>query len=177
MQIDELRSYCDRRGWKIVAEYVDTGWSGAKKDRPQFLKLMNAAREHRFSCVLCWKLDRFGRSVANFVEALEQLESWGIRFMCTSQEIDTDSSNPGSRLLLQILAAIAEFERSMIKERVKAGMSAARRRGAKIGRPRLIFDREKIIQLHLRGKSVRAIAADLNVGTGTVMRTLAARSA
>jgi len=168
LQLNELREYCQRRGWRVYGEYVDSGWSGAKKSRPQLDKLMAAAKLHKFDVVLCWKLDRFGRSVANFVEHLELLQAAGVRFLCISQSIDTDQQNPGSRLLMQILAAVAEFERSMIRERVKAGLVAAVKRGKKLGPPRKLFDRDKVAELHLRGKSVRAIAKELGVAVGTV---------
>jgi DNA invertase Pin-like site-specific DNA recombinase len=172
LQLNELREFCARRGWQIYGEYVDTGWSGAKKDRPQLEKMMTAARLHRFDVVMCWKLDRFGRSVANFIEALQQLEHWGVRFMCTSQSIDTDQQNPGSRLLMQILAAVAEFERSMIRERVKAGLAAAVRRGVKLGRHKRIWDRDKAIQLYQRGKTFRQIAEECGVSVGAVHATV-----
>lgn len=172
MQLDELREFANRRGWILAAEYVDTGWSGAKKSRPQFDKLMAAARLHKFDIILVWKLDRFGRSVANFCEAIQSLDSWNVRFICTSQTIDTDNSNPGSKLLMTVLAAVAEFEREMIRERVKAGMAAAKRRGTHCGRAKKIFDRDKALELHMRGKTIRAIAAELGVGLATVHRLL-----
>jgi len=170
MQLDELRSYCQRRGWPIAAEYVDTGWSGAKHNRPQLNKLLKDAKLHKFDVVMCWKIDRFGRSVSNFVTNLENLDSWGVRFMVTSQAIDTDHQNPGSRLLMQILAAVAEFERSMIVERVKAGVRAAQRRGVHCGRKPKIVDKLKIRELHLRGKSIRAIADEMKLGKTHVGR-------
>lgn len=170
MQLDELRAYCERRGWRIYGEYVDSGWSGAKKSRPQLDKLMAAAKRHMFDIVICWKLDRFGRSVANLLEQIQELNTDGVRFMCVTQSIDTDDQNPASRLLMQILAAVAEFERSMIRERVKAGLVAAVKRGKKLGPPRKFFqeDRDKVIQLHLRGKTLRQIAAECGMSVWTV---------
>lgn len=168
LQLNECRGYCERRGWQVVADYVDTGWSGAKKERPQLNKLMAAARLHRFDIVICWKLDRFGRSVCNLLEQIQELNHGGVRFMCVTQSIDTDDANPSSRLLLQILAAVAEFERSMIRERVKAGLKAAVNRGVKLGRKRKIFDRNRVIQLHLQGKNYRQIAEALKISIGTV---------
>jgi putative DNA-invertase from lambdoid prophage Rac len=117
MQLRELREYCSRRGWEIGGEDVDTGWSGTKASRPELDRLMRHAGEHRFDCVVVWKLDRFGRSV---LESLNRLASAGVRFIATTQSIDTDESNPTSKLLLYILAAVAEFEREMIRERVMA---------------------------------------------------------
>lgn len=174
LQLNELRAYCERRGWAIYAEYVDTGWSGAKADRPQLLRLMNAARMHKFDVVMCWKLDRFGRSVVNFVENIEALDRAGVRFICITQSIDTDQQSPSSRLLMQILAAVAEFERSMIRERIKAGLNAARKRGQRLGRPRVISQeaRDRVLQLHLRGKSVRQIAAESGIPRATVFTIL-----
>jgi DNA invertase Pin-like site-specific DNA recombinase len=172
LQLDELRSYVQRRGWAIFAEYVDTGWSGAKDIRPQFNKLMTAARKRHFDIIVCWKVDRFGRSVANFVRHLQDLDSWGVRFLVTTQAIDTDAQNPSSRLLMQILSAVAEFERAMIVERVKAGIKAAQRRGVVLGRKRVIVDKTKILALHLRGKSINQIAAEMKLSHTTVQRTL-----
>src|SRR5512143_940001 len=93
MQLRELREYCQRRGWTIAGEYVDTGWSGAKASRPELDRVMKDAAQHRFDAVLCWKLDRFGRSVLNLSEQLAQLNSWTIRFIATSQSLDTDQAN------------------------------------------------------------------------------------
>jgi putative DNA-invertase from lambdoid prophage Rac len=174
MQLRELREYAARRGWEIGQEYVDTGWSGSKASRPQLDKLMRDAAEHRFDGVLVWKLDRFGRSVVNLSHQLEQLRSWGVRFVSTTQGLDTDHSNPTSSLLLHILAAVAEFEREMIRERVKGGMQAAKHRGAKFGRPKVLFDRAKVVKLRAKGLTERAIAAKMGVGNGTIHRILAA---
>lgn len=172
MQLRELREYCGRRGWTIAGEYVDTGWSGAKASRPELDHVMQDAAEHRFDAVCVWKLDRFGRSVLNLSEQLGQLNSWGIRFIATSQSLDTDQTNPTSRLLLHILAAVAEFEREMIRERVKAGMAAAQHKGVRIGRPNVSLDQKRARKLHRAGFSQRAIAAQLGVGRGTVERLL-----
>lgn len=171
-QLDELRQYCQRRNWKVFAEYVDTGWSGAKKSRPQLDKLMAAARMHRFDIVLCWKLDRFGRSVTNLLEQIQELNHGGVRFLCISQSIDTDDANPAARLLLQILAAVSEFERSMIRERVMAGLKSARARGVHCGRSKKVFDRDRVMQLHLQGKTIRQIAAITGVPRSTVWDVL-----
>src|SRR5689334_19446762 len=110
MQLRELREYAGRRGWTITEEYVDSGWSGVKASRPALDKLMADASQHRFDVLLVWKLDRFGRSVLNLVEGLNKLASYGVRFIATSQAIDTDQANPTSKLILWILAAVAEFE-------------------------------------------------------------------
>jgi len=172
MQLRELREYCTRRGWGIAGEYVDTGWSGTKASRPQLDRLMKHAGEHQFDCVVVWKLDRFGRSVLNLAESLNKLASAGVRFIATTQSIDTDESNPTSRLMLYILAAVAEFEREMIRERVVAGLASAKHRGQQLGRRKLLFDRERVLNLHRGGKSIREIAAALDVNRGTLHRFL-----
>jgi len=176
LQLNEMREYCTCRGWTLAGEYVDTGWSGAKRDRPQLGKLMAAARKHKFDIVLVWKIDRFGRSVANFVEHIQTLTGAGVRFICLTQSVDTDDQNPGSKLLMDIMIAFAEFERSMIRERVKAGLKAAVKRGSVLGRRPMTFDRDKVVELHLRGKSQRQIAAMLGISKGTVANILPKRS-
>jgi putative DNA-invertase from lambdoid prophage Rac len=173
MQVRELREYAGRRGWNISSEYLDTGWSGAKANRPELDKLMHDASLRRFDAVLVWKLDRFGRSVRNCLDGIEALRTHGVRFLAVSQSIDTDESNPTSRLLLHILASVAEFEREMIRERVSAGVRNAKRNGKQLGRKRAVFNREKARQMHEAGASVRDIAVALQVGKGTIQRFLA----
>jgi DNA invertase Pin-like site-specific DNA recombinase len=109
MQIRELREYSVRRGWNLVAEYVDTGWSGAKASRPQLDELMKDAALRRFDAVMVWKLDRFGRSVRNCLDGIESLRTNGVRFLAVSQSIDADESNPTARLLLHILASVGRI--------------------------------------------------------------------
>ena len=173
MQLRELREYCQRRGWDIAGEYVDTGWSGAKASRPELDRLMNDAALRRFDAVLVWKLDRFGRSVRNCLDGIEALRTHGVRFLAVSQSIDTDESNPTARLLLHILASVAEFERELIRERVRAGIKSAKHKGKPLGRRRVVFDRGKARDMHNAGASVREIASALRVGAGTIHRFLA----
>ena len=125
MQLRELREYAARRGWQIAGEYVDTGWSGAKASRPELDRLMQDARMRRFDAVLVWKLDRWGRSVADCIRSLQELASLGIRFLAVTQNLDTDELNP----MLHILAAFGELEKEMIRERVVAGIRNARTKG------------------------------------------------
>jgi DNA invertase Pin-like site-specific DNA recombinase len=112
-QLLELREYAARHNWQ-VAEYVDIGWSGAKASRPELDRLMQDAALRRFDVVMVWKLDRFGRSVRNCLDGIEALRAHGVRFLSVSQSIDTDESNPTAKLLLHVLASVAEFEREMI---------------------------------------------------------------
>src|ERR1700689_1520776 len=102
-QLRELREYVTRHGWKIAGEYVDTGFSGSKASRPALDKLMADAAKRKFDCVVVWKLDRFGRSVLNLSQQLAALTSFGVRFVATTQGLDTDQSNPTASLLLHIL--------------------------------------------------------------------------
>src|SRR6202011_2857800 len=126
MQLRELRDYCQRRGWAIAGEYVDTGGRGAQASRPQLDGLMKDARQRRFDAVLVWKLDRWGRSLIQSLQSVQELASMGVRFIAITQNIDTDESNPMSRFMLHIFGAFAEFEREMIRERTLTGVRAAR---------------------------------------------------
>ena len=174
MQLRELRDYVKRRGWKIAGEYMDTGWSGAKASRPQFDKLKADAAQHRFDAVLVWKLDRFGRSVVNCVQGIQDLHRQGIRFLAISQNIDTDESSPTTRFMLTILAAVAELEREMIRERVMAGLKNARAKGVRLGRRAVVVDRVRAAEMHKRGMSVRQIAAKLNVSRSVAHKAVQA---
>jgi putative DNA-invertase from lambdoid prophage Rac len=173
MQVRELREYATRRGWHVSAEYIDTGWSGAKASRPELDRLMKDAAMRRFDAVMVWKLDRFGRSVRNCLDGIEALRGNGVRFLAVSQSIDTDESNPTARLLLHILASVAEFERELIRERVRAGIKSAKHKGKKLGRRRVVFDRGKASEMYRGGATVREIAAAMKIGRGTVQRFLA----
>lgn len=173
MQVKELREYCARRCWTVACEYLDHGWSGAKASRPQLDLLMSAARLRKFDAVVVWKLDRWGRSVAHLVNSIQELASLGVRFTAITQNVDTDESNPMSRLLLHMMAAFAEFERELIRERVKAGLERVKAEGKELGRPRVIVDREKIWKLRARGKTIRHIASTLKLSHGTVQRAAA----
>ena len=172
MQLRELREYAQRRGWTVAGEYVDTGWSGAKTSRPQFDRLMQDASKRNFDAVLVYKLDRFGRSVRNCLDGIEALRAHGVRFLAVSQNIDTDEHNPTSRLMLHILAAVAEFERELIRERVCAGVKNARQKGKRLGRPKAVFDRQRAVELRQQGRSFPEIARELGIGLGTVVRAI-----
>jgi putative DNA-invertase from lambdoid prophage Rac len=172
MQVRELREYATRRGWHVGAEYIDTGWSGAKASRPELDRLMNDAAMRRFDAVMVWKLDRFGRSVRDCLDGIESLRGNGVRFLVVSQSIDTDESSPTARLLLHILASVAEFERELIRERVRAGIKSAKHKGKKLGRKRVVFDRSKALEMHQARASMREITTAMQVGKGTIQRLL-----
>ncbi len=191
LQVRDLHNYAEQREWVVVAVYQDV-MSGAKAHRPRLDALMNDARAKKFDCLLVWKLDRFGRSLVDCLSRIRDLETDGVRFIATTQGLDTDERNPASRFLLHVLGAASEFERSLILERSRAGQRRYReafQRG-EVGRtvhsrsgrdlppyrPRRIFDREAVISLHCQGLSMRQIAKQLDLGLGTVSRTLKARS-
>jgi putative DNA-invertase from lambdoid prophage Rac len=177
IQIHELKEYVERRGWELTSVYQDQ-MCGAKASRPGLDQLMADARRRKFDVVVVWKLDRFERSLVHCVSGIQELASLGIRFIATSQGLDTDETNPASKLLLHILAAVAQFERELIRERVSAGMKAAKKNGTKtgnaIGRPRRIFNRDEVVRLRETGLSIERIASQMHIGVGTVVRVLQA---
>jgi DNA invertase Pin-like site-specific DNA recombinase len=174
MQLRDLRAYAAARGWEIVGEYIDTGWSGARASRPQLDRLMTDARMRKFDGIAVWKLDRWGRSVTNCLASIRELQGLGVRWIAITQNLDTDESNPMSRFMLQIMAAVAELERSMAVERVNAGLRNARAKGKQLGRPVKVWDRQKARELQRQGLSPRKIAAALGVPKTTVQRELKA---
>jgi DNA invertase Pin-like site-specific DNA recombinase len=160
-----------RNGWQVCEVCEDVA-SGEKASRLALDRLLADARARRFDIVLVWKLDRFGRSLRDCLGHLETLERHGIRFVAVTQGLDTSHSNPAGRFLLHILGAAAEFERELIRDRVRAGMQAARRAGKNLGRPKAVFRRDQALRMRAEGASVRAIARTYGVGLATVMRAL-----
>lgn len=187
MQLTELRAYCQRMGWKSI-EYTEQ--ASSVKKRLQFERLMADARLHKVDVVLVWKLDRFARSMGQLTTNIQLLDSYGVRFMAITQNIDTDQRNPMSRLILHIMGAFAEFERALIIERVTLGVKQYRRdyEAGKVGvgkerqshsgknlpahRPHKIFDRDRARKLRAKGLTFRAIAAELGVPLNTVVRAI-----
>jgi DNA invertase Pin-like site-specific DNA recombinase len=165
MQIRELREYCNRRGWKISHEFVDVGISGTKESRPQLDKLIAAAHLRRFDAVVCWRFDRFARSVSHLLRALETFKALGIEFVSLSEQVDT--STPTGKMVFTVLGAVAELERNLIAERVKAGLRNARAKGKILGRPRKIANTDEIRRLRSQGASWRAVGTALGVGAAT----------
>jgi len=134
LQFDGLRAYAERAGLAIAQDYVDVAVSGRKQGRPQLDALMKSARGHEIDCVLVWKFDRFARSSAHLLAALEEFNHLGIRFISVQDQIDTTS--PMGKAMFTLISAMAELESSLISERVTAGMKAAKARGKQLGRPR-----------------------------------------
>jgi DNA invertase Pin-like site-specific DNA recombinase len=168
LQLRDLREYAARRGWTISGEYVDQGVSGSKESRPELNRLTADAHRCVFDAVLVWKIDRYGRSLKHLVNSLADLAAYGVAFVSFRDNLDL--STPSGRLMFQIIGAMAEFERSLIQERVKAGLRNAKAKGRRLGRPSVEVDTKEIDRLRAQGLGWRAIASQLRVGLGTVVR-------
>jgi DNA invertase Pin-like site-specific DNA recombinase len=171
MQLSELREYARRRGLQIVEEFIDQGVSGCKESRPALNRLMADACRRRFDAILVWKIDRFGRSLKHLVNALAELAALGVAFISLRDNLDL--STPSGRLMFQIIGAMAEFERALIQERVRAGLRNARAKGKRLGRPRVVVDATRIANLRAQGRSWAEIVAEMRIGKGTAQRALA----
>lgn len=169
MQLAELREYAGRRGWQIVEEFADEGVSGCKESRPALNRLMADACRRRFDAVLVWKIDRFGRSLKHLVNALAELVALGVAFISLRDNLDL--STPSGRLMFQIIGAMAEFERALIQERVRAGIRNARAKGKRLGRPRVVVDASRIASLRACGNSWSQVQAKLGVSKGTAQQS------
>jgi DNA invertase Pin-like site-specific DNA recombinase len=171
-QIVALREVAARRGWDIAEVYLDNGISGAKgrDKRPGFDRMLKDASRRKFDVVMAWAIDRMGRSLRDLIEVIEHLEATGIDLYLDQQNIDT--TTPAGKLLFQVTGAFAEFERSMIRLRVNAGLARARAQGKRLGRPRLAAATELAIRAALAegSKGMLKIAAEHGVGSGTVQR-------
>ena len=174
MQLRELREYAQRRELQIVEEYIDNGISGSKESRPALNKLMADAHGRKFDAVLVWKIDRWGRSLRHLVTSLAELDAYGIAFISLRDNLDL--STPSGRLMMQLLGAMAEFERALIQERVRAGLRNAKSKGVRLGRPRVFVSESRIEALRVAGASWRAISKELGLALGTVHRIAQARS-
>ena len=167
-QLLDLRRYTRERGWNIFKEYVDEGISGTKDSRPALNELMDDAKKRRFDVVLVWRFDRFARSTKHLILALEEFKNLGIDFVSFQENIDT--SSPLGSAIFTIISAVAQLERDIIAERVKAGLRRARENGKRLGRPRVAADADKIAALRAQGRSWREIAEELGIGKGTAQR-------
>jgi putative DNA-invertase from lambdoid prophage Rac len=174
-QLRELRDYAAARRWDVEGEYVDHAVSGTKDSRPAMNRLMAAARRRAVDAVVCWKIDRWGRSMPGFVSSVQELRLLGVRFIAVTQGIDTDESNPTARLMLHLLAAFAEFERELIVERTRAGLHRARREGRVGGRRPVVVDRNRIARMDEAGLTTRQIGEEIGISASTVCRILKGR--
>lgn len=166
LQTRELREYCERRGWEIFDCYEDIGVSGKKDCRPQLNRLMRDAHARRFDVVVCWRFDRFSRSVSHLCRVLETFHALKIDFVSMMEEIDT--TTPAGTFVFHVLAAVAQSERQTTVERVRAGLRNARAKGKRLGRPTKRVDVDKINALRACGHSWRSVAATMKLSVGTV---------
>ncbi len=167
-QVDELREYANHRGFEVVGEYIDKA-SGTARQRPELDQMLEQVRTGKVDLVLVWAFDRFARSTSHLVNTLEEFQQLGVDFISFRQQIDT--STAAGKLTFTILAGIAEFEREMIRERVKTGMAAAKARGKHVGRKQIPLTKQsKVRALRSGGLSYRDIAKQLGIAPGTAMR-------
>jgi DNA invertase Pin-like site-specific DNA recombinase len=165
VQLREIAEYCVRRGWTVTSEYVDVGISGTKEKRPELDRLLADAHRRRFDAIVVWKFDRFARSVSHLLRALETFQALGIEFVSLTEGVDT--STPAGKMIFTVLGAVAELERSLICERVRAGLRNAKAKGKRLGRPKKVLDVARIADLRRKGRSWRKIARTLQCSTRT----------
>jgi DNA invertase Pin-like site-specific DNA recombinase len=165
MQLTDLRQYAFARKLKVVREYIDYA-SGAKSDRENYKKLFNDVQKRKTDVVLVWRFDRFARSTKELINALEEFNNLGVDFISYKENIDT--SSPAGKILFTMISAFAEFERAIIRERVKAGMEKAKARGVKIGRPKIPpFTIQKVLEMKENGVDYKKIIKKLKISKST----------
>lgn len=169
LQLDELRRMASQRGWQVV-EYVDDGVSGAKERRPSLDQLMADARAGKLDLVAVWRFDRFARSTAHLLSAMEEFRALGVDFVSQREQIDT--STPMGKAMFTIVAAMAELERDVLRERVVAGVRRAQAAGKHCGRPRVELDLRPAAALLEQGRSLKEVSAILKVSRATLRRRL-----
>ena len=170
MQLSALREYIERRAWQAAGEYIDEGVSGSRERRPALHRLMADARRRAFDSGVVFRFDRFARSVSHLARALDEFRALGIEFVSLHEAVDT--STPMGRAMFHIAGAFAEFEREIIRERVKAGLASAKRRGRKVGRPRAVVNVQEVLARASQGFSGREIAKCTGISEATVRRLL-----
>ncbi len=170
MQLVELREFCQRRGWEIAGEYVDMGISGSQEHRPQLDRLLADCRRRLVDGVVVYRYDRFARSLRQLVNALCEFDTLGIQFVSLHEGVDT--STPNGRLVFGIFASIAEFERELIRDRVRSGLAAVKAKGRRLGRPRVAVDARRIAGLRAQGRSWRQVTAETGISKGTAQRAV-----
>lgn len=171
MQVRDLRQLADRRGFEVMHEYLDEGFSGAKSSRPALDEMLADAKRGKFRILLVWKLDRLGRSLAHLVRLLEDLRACNVELVSFSEGLDFTTTT--GKLLYQMLSAFAEFERDCIRERVRSGLRNARAKGKRLGRPRVNVDAARVISLRAHGRSWREITTEMAISKGSAQRALA----
>jgi DNA invertase Pin-like site-specific DNA recombinase len=169
----ELQQFALVRGWQVAGEYVDAGISGSKEKRPDLDRLIGDAHKRRFDVIAVWKFDRFARSVSHLLRALETFQALGVECVSLSEQLDT--STPTGKIVFTVLRAVAELERSLIAERIRAGLRNARAKGKRLGRPRLVVDPAQIGRLRAQGRSIRAILAYFSAGLAAPFSSICRR--
>ena len=171
-QTRELRQVAERRGWDVVEVYSDAGISGAKgrNGRPGLDSMLKDASRRKFDIVMAWAIDRLGRSLIDLLDTIQHLEVCGVDLYLDQQAIDT-TTTPMGKLVFQVTGAFAEFERTMIRQRIKAGLKRAVAQGVKLGRPKIDSTIERKVRKQLaKGFGILKVAKSLGIGTGTVQR-------
>ena len=170
LQLEDLRQLAKRHEWDIVTEYIDRGVSGSKESREELDKMMKDATRKKFDVVMVWKFDRFARSMKHLVTALEQFRVLGIDFVSHQEAVDT--ATPMGTAMFGMIAVMAQFERELIRERVRAGLENAKRKGVQLGRHETRFDVDEAIILRKEGVSWGEISKRLGVSKTVVYRRL-----
>jgi putative DNA-invertase from lambdoid prophage Rac len=169
MQTSELREYAQRRGLQVVGEFIDIA-SGSKDDRPQLNRVPALAKQRKIDVLLTWKVDRLGRSLRHLVNTIGELDAVGVAFVSLKDNLDF--STPAGRLMFNVIGAMSQFERDLIRERVRSGMANARRKGIRLGRKRVLADIATVQRLRGEGLSFEAISARTGLSVGTVFRSV-----
>ena len=172
LQLEELRQVAEQRGWTIAGEFIDEGVSGAKDSRPALDRMLADAREGRLDVVAIWKLDRLARSVRHLLDVADSLNAWGVGLV-SARDAHIDTTTPSGRFTLQILGAVAELERALIRERVIAGVRRAQAAGKHCGRPKVDLDLRPALAMLDRGHGLKTTAKALGVSRATLRRRLA----
>lgn len=168
----EIKNYCAMRGWTDVEVFQDHV-SGGKATRPGLSRMVDSMRQGKFTRIVCYKLDRLGRSLTHLALIIDEMQTLGVSLICTSQGIDTSEGNACGKFQLGVLMAVAEFERAIIRERVNAGLAAARNRGVRLGRPSMLYKRrDEVLKLKSQGAGIRAIGRELKMAPASVYKIL-----
>ena len=171
LQLDELRRVAEQRGWLVSGEYVDDGVSGSDDSRPELDRMMADAQAGDFDLVAVWKLDRLGRSLQHLLRLISDLSRWGVGF-ASLRDSGIDTTTPTGRLMLQILGALAEYEKELIRERVIAGVRRAQAQGKHCGRPKVDLEIRPAVAMLQQGRGLREVASIMGVSRTTLRRRL-----
>ena len=170
LQLSELRRVAGQRNWTVLDEYVDDGVSGTEQSRPALDRMMADARSGKIDVIAVWRFDRFARSTQHLLSALEEFRVLGVSFVSIREQVDT--TTPAGKVLFTLIAAISEFERTLIVERVRAGVANAKSKGIHCGRPKVDADIRPALALLDQGRGLKQVAGILNVSRSTLRRRL-----